>query len=85
MAEKVRSSIYYYRRSPISTFKLLYRIPKITQNRAGDITMKCIDDKVHFYVSNAAYEKESLSDEQVYDASLGYYIGSLTVEKEYTL
>ena len=47
--------------------------------------MKCIDDKVHFYVSNAAYEKESLSDEQVYDASLGYYIGSLTVEKEYTL
>lgn len=58
---------------------------KITQNRAGDITMKCIDDKVHFYVSNAAYEKDSLIDEQVYDASLGYYIGSLTVEKEYTL
>lgn len=58
---------------------------KITQNRAGDITMKCAGNKVHFYVSNPEYRKESLDDEKAYDQSLGHYIGSLTVETEYTL
>src|SRR3546814_7219402 len=27
----------------------------ITQNSAGDITMDCVEDKVHFYVSNTNY------------------------------
>lgn len=55
----------------------------ITQNSAGDVTMDCIDDKVHFYVSNEDYEPPVLTDEgqTYYDG----YIGSLTVETEYTL
>lgn len=58
---------------------------KITQNRAGDITMKCINNKVHFYVSNEEYEKDVLVNENAHDETLGHYIGTLTVETEYTL
>lgn len=39
---------------------MMWDIKKITHNRAGDITRKCIDDNVHFYVSNAGYEKSFL-------------------------
>ena len=56
----------------------------ITQNRAGDITMECVDDKVHFYVSNGSYLGPTLDNLQrphVHD----YYLGSLTVETRYTL
>ena len=55
----------------------------VTQNRAGDITMDCIGDKIHFYVSNLDYNPPELTDEGqiAYDG----YIGSLTVEIEYTL
>ena len=55
----------------------------ITQNRAGDITMDCVDDKIHFYVSNLDYDPPELAD----DGQIAYdgCIGSLTVETEYTL
>ena len=57
---------------------------KITQNYAGHITMECADDKVHFYVSNKAYEGPSLDDLGLPDTH-DYYLGSLPVETEYTL
>lgn len=60
----------------------------ITQNMAGDILMDCVGDKVHFFVGSAGYECKSLTK----DASVNVqshagltYIGSLTVETEYTL
>lgn len=58
---------------------------KVTQNMAGDITMDCTDDKVHFYVSNGEYSHNGLKDEDMPDLGTSHYIGSLTVETEYTL
>jgi len=56
---------------------------KITQNMAGDITMDLDDDKVHFYSSNPGYSHKSLTDEG--QSKFPNYIGSITVETEYTL
>lgn len=55
----------------------------ITQNKAGDITMELVDDKVHFYVSNASYANSNLTDEGA--STYDNYVGSITVETEYTL
>jgi beta-lactamase superfamily II metal-dependent hydrolase len=55
----------------------------ITQNSAGDITMECVDKKIHFYVSNPDYGHDGLNDEGM--TAYQHYIGSLTVETEYTL
>lgn len=55
----------------------------ITQNRAGDITMECEGDKVHFYVSNPNYTHGKLADEG--KTTFENYVGSITVETEYTL
>jgi len=54
----------------------------ITQNSAGDITMECIDDKVHFYVSNPNYWHKGLIDEG--RNTFENYVGSITVESDYT-
>lgn len=56
---------------------------KITQNRAEDITMDCIGNKVHFYVSNPNYSHAGLNDEGM--NTFENYVGSITVETEYTL
>jgi beta-lactamase superfamily II metal-dependent hydrolase len=55
----------------------------ITQNKAGDITMECDGNKVHFYVSNPSYTHKRLTDEG--RTSFPNYVGSITVETEYTL
>jgi len=55
----------------------------ITQNRSGDITMELVDNKVHFYVSNATYTRSDLKDEGA--DTFDNYIGSIEVETEYTL
>ena len=55
----------------------------ITQNRAGDITMELVDNKVHFYVSNESYKRSDLKDEGA--DTFPNYIGSIEVETEYTL
>lgn len=55
----------------------------ITQNRAGDITMELVDNKVHFYVSNEAYKRSDLKNEGA--NTFPNYIGSIEVENEYTL
>lgn len=57
----------------------------VTQNRAGDITMICEGDKVHFYVSNPNYSNKALTDEGKSDFGTEKYVGSITVETEYTL
>jgi len=55
----------------------------ITQNRAGDITMECVADKIHFYVSNPKYSHDGLNDES--KTTFDNYVGSITVETEYTM
>jgi beta-lactamase superfamily II metal-dependent hydrolase len=55
----------------------------ITQNKAGDITMECSGDRVHFYVSNPNYSHSELTNE--YQSKFPNYVGSITVETEYTL
>jgi hypothetical protein len=45
--------------------------------------MECVGDKVHFYVSNDDYSHRGLTDEN--QATYPNYIGSITVETEYTL
>jgi beta-lactamase superfamily II metal-dependent hydrolase len=55
----------------------------ITQNRAGDITMHCTDNKVHFYASNENYKHPGLDNE--HESLFPNYVGSITVETEYTL
>lgn len=55
----------------------------ITQNMAGDITMHCDGNKVHFYSSNLNYSHKGLNDEG--QAEFDGYVGSITVETEFTL
>lgn len=56
---------------------------KITQNRAGDITFDLVDDMVHVYSSNPRYSHDALTNEG--ESRFDGYIGSFTVETEYTL
>jgi beta-lactamase superfamily II metal-dependent hydrolase len=55
---------------------------KITQNHAGDITFDLQGDKVHIYVSNLEYPKDKFDNE--WESKFVGYIGSITVETEYT-
>ena len=55
----------------------------ITQNSAGDITMRCINGRIHFYASNMGYECDWMDDEG--DMSFENYIGTVVAEVEYTL
>ena len=50
----------------------------ITQNSAGDITLECVEAKVHIYVSEEDYAVDFLDDEGKAD-TYGKYIGTLTV------
>lgn len=52
---------------------------KITQNHAGDITMDCVGQKIHFYVSQETYARNKFTNENAYNEDLGYYIGTITV------
>lgn len=57
---------------------------KLTQNRAGDITMELVDNKVHFYSSKPDYVTTAnleFDDQK----SFKNYFGSITVETQYTL
>jgi hypothetical protein len=45
--------------------------------------MDCVGDKVHFYVSSDTYYNKALTDEG--QSRFSNYVGSLTVETEYTL
>lgn len=57
---------------------------KLTQNRAGDITMELVDDKVHFYSSKPEYKTTAELDFD-YQNRFENYFGTITVETEYTL
>jgi beta-lactamase superfamily II metal-dependent hydrolase len=54
----------------------------LTQNSVGHITFKCVEDKVHIYTSNYMARPAWMSNEGV---AGGDYVGSITVETNYTL
>lgn len=56
---------------------------RITQNMAGDITFDLMGDRVHIYASGEGYSRSDLDDEG--QDKFDGYIGSITVETEYTL
>ncbi|MHC2489368.1 hypothetical protein CN200_35185 [Sinorhizobium meliloti] len=58
---------------------------RITQNRAGHITFDAEGNKVHMYVSNAKYGTRFDDFDNEYQDKYENYIGSITVETEYTL
>lgn len=51
----------------------------ITQNSARDITMECIEGKVHFYSSSTSYSVDFLENENIENLTLGSYIGTLNL------
>lgn len=55
----------------------------ITQNSVGNITMDCEGDRVHFYVGNAGFTHRGMNNEN--QNAFPNYLGSITVETEYTL
>jgi hypothetical protein len=57
----------------------------VTQNKAGDITMDCIGDDVHFYASNFNYTNDALTNRGLPNSHGAKYVGSITVETQYTL
>lgn len=56
---------------------------KITQNLAKDITFDAAGARVHIYASNPNYTHKQLHDEA--QSKFAGYVGSITVETEYTL
>ncbi|MFX2575356.1 hypothetical protein V6292_22845, partial [Serratia marcescens] len=44
-----------------------------------NITMECVGNKVHFYVSSENYPNNKFDNENAQDTELGFYIGSITV------
>lgn len=57
---------------------------KITQNKAGDITMEIVNNEVHFYSSKPDYQTTATLESKDKN-TFEYYFGSITVETEYTL
>lgn len=57
----------------------------LTQNRTGNITMTSDDGEVHFHVSNSRYKNDALRNDGLADLGSEKYVGSITVETEYTL
>jgi len=81
--EKLDPQIIVIGEAPSRHLHYYTRYKTITQNKAGDITMDLVGDKVHFYVSGATYYHKGLTNEG--QTAYPNYVGSLTVETEYTL
>lgn len=56
---------------------------KITQNKAGDVTFDLVGNRVHIYSSNPNYRHRYIDYDPQY--AFEHYVGSITVETEYTL
>lgn len=55
----------------------------LTQNSAGDLTFECEEGKVHIYALEENYSVDFLDNENM--TGFSGYIGTLTVETDYTL
>lgn len=82
--EKLKPQIIVIGEAPSRALHYYTGYQTITQNSAGDITMHCVGDKVHFYVTNPNYERPKSLKNEGQSAHQGY-LGSLTVETKHTL
>lgn len=58
----------------------------ITQNSAGDITLVCEPEEVHFYCSTYTYDiRDYLIDKKMYNIEYGHYIGTLNTRNDYEI
>lgn len=86
--EKLDPQIIVIGKAPARHLHYYTGYSKITQNRAGDITFECDGGYIHIYSSNEKYEPTSPLSDKILDLSKNnsdYYIGSIELEKEYTL
>ena len=83
MLEKLDPQIIILGEAPSRHLNYYTGYQTITQNSAGDITMECDADQIHFFVSNPNYEGPELDDRKVDGPD--NYLGSLTAETKYTL
>lgn len=77
--DKIKPKVIIIGEAPSRHLNYYTGYKKITQNRAGDITMECVGNKVHFYVSSKNYPNNKFDNGNAQDAQLGIYIGSITV------
>ncbi|BEN36220.1 MBL fold metallo-hydrolase [Serratia marcescens] len=77
--DKIKPKVIIIGEAPSRNLNYYTGYKKITQNRAGDITMDCVGNKVHFYVSSENYPNNKFDNENAQDTELGFYIGSITV------
>ncbi|WP_439069284.1 hypothetical protein ACSJL3_003610 [Serratia nevei] len=77
--DKIKPKVIIIGEAPSRHLNYYTGYKKITQNRAGDITMECVGNKVHFYVSSENYPNNKFDNENAQDTELGFYIGSITV------
>ncbi|MBH2683572.1 MBL fold metallo-hydrolase [Serratia marcescens] len=77
--DKIKPKVIIIGEAPSRNLNYYTGYKKITQNRAGDITMDCVGNKVHFYVSSENHPNNKFDNENAQDTELGFYIGSITV------
>lgn len=83
--EKIDPQIIVIGEAPSRHLNYYTGYKTITQNRAGDVTFCCEGDVVHIYTSNPDYLNENLNLDDLHQDAYPNYLGTLSVEFEYTL
>jgi hypothetical protein len=77
MLNKINPKIIIIGEAPSEDLDYYGKYNTITQNTAGDITLDCVEEKVHIYTSNEDYKVDFLDDEEM--ADYDYYLGTLNL------
>lgn len=75
--KKLDPDIIVIGEAPSENLNYYSKYNTITQNTAGDITLECIDNMVHIYVSNKNYQVDFLTNKN--KNTFENYIGSFSV------
>ena len=75
--DKIKPKLIIIGEAPSTNLNYYNDYNTITQNSAGDITLQCVSEKVHIYVSKENYTVGFLKNE--YKTDFDNYIGTLTV------
>ena len=76
--KKLNPKIIIIGEAPAQHLNYYANFNTITQNTAGDISIECISNIAHFYVSNNSYSVTSLTNKNIGNTH-GKYIGSLVI------
>lgn len=80
--KKLNPKIIVVGEAPSEHLNYYFGYNTITQNSAKDITFKCVQGKVHVYVSSSTYTVDYLTDEGCSDDLIGHYIGSFDTKEQ---